>query len=194
MPGLQRIIRQLEDIQTKLDLLEKACPPAQAELLSDWPSALQSPNLENELPRLHGMCQNPKARSHCFALMNHELRPASTPTSVHLFCFRAVHRSAKRSKRGAVKHQTSRNLMLCNSFSLLQMTFKCCVSSIKLLVVMSGRDCKMKLQNCKPALSSSYKSARISCAPMKQVRMQGKLCMLPVLMHVNITTAVGSVS
>ena len=67
--GLQRVTRQLEDIQTKLDLLDRAYPAAQAELLSDWPSALHSPNLENEIPRLHGMHQKRKARSRHFDLM-----------------------------------------------------------------------------------------------------------------------------
>ena len=50
-PGLDRIKQQIKAILRDLD---SACPAAQAELLADWPSALESPKLDSALPRLHG--------------------------------------------------------------------------------------------------------------------------------------------
>lgn len=53
-PGLDRVKQQHKQIKTTLRDLDSACPAAQAELLADWPSALESPKLESALSRLHG--------------------------------------------------------------------------------------------------------------------------------------------
>ncbi|KAA6428037.1 MAG: hypothetical protein FRX49_02698 [Trebouxia sp. A1-2] len=53
-PGLDRINQQHKQIKATLRDLDSACPAARAELLADWPSALESSKLESALPRLHG--------------------------------------------------------------------------------------------------------------------------------------------
>jgi len=53
-PGLDRIKQQHKQIKATLRDLDSACLAAQAELLADWPSALEIPKLESAWPRLHG--------------------------------------------------------------------------------------------------------------------------------------------
>ncbi|DBB13954.1 TPA: hypothetical protein ACH3X3_000933 [Trebouxia sp. C0006] len=56
-PGLDRIKQQHKQIKATLRDLDSACPAAQAELLADWPSALEIPKLESAWPRLHDEVQ-----------------------------------------------------------------------------------------------------------------------------------------
>ncbi|DBA65741.1 TPA: hypothetical protein ACH3X2_002783 [Trebouxia sp. C0005] len=56
-PGLDRINQQHKQIKATLRDLDSACPAARAELLADWPSALESSKLESALPRLHDEVQ-----------------------------------------------------------------------------------------------------------------------------------------
>ncbi|DBA96523.1 hypothetical protein WJX77_003822 [Trebouxia sp. C0004] len=56
-PGLDRIKQQHKQIKVALRDLDSASPAAQAEMLADWPSALESPKLESALPKLHDEVQ-----------------------------------------------------------------------------------------------------------------------------------------
>ena len=55
MQGLKTLSQQHSQIKAALESFDGAYPAAQAELLADWPTALDTSSHEQELPRLHGM-------------------------------------------------------------------------------------------------------------------------------------------
>ena len=54
LPGLPSVQQQSNELMAAVQSLESSYHAAHADLLADWPTALESPVLKDELPKLQG--------------------------------------------------------------------------------------------------------------------------------------------